>query len=78
MVVYVKAPIGDTTLGTSCPAQLMSYEAQLDNERKRVRELELENESMIKQLVESKTKTAEAKQQAEQVLAVMVGNYKKA
>ena len=48
-------------------------EAQLENERKRVRELELENESM-KQLVESNTKTAEAKQQAEQLLAVMAGN----
>ena len=53
-------------------------EAQLDNERKRVRELELEDESMKKQLVESNTKTAEAKQQAEQLLAVMAGNYKKA
>ena len=53
-------------------------EAQLDNERKPVRELELENESMKKQLVESNTKTAEAKQQAEQLLAVMAGTYKKA
>ena len=52
-------------------------EAQLDNERKRVRELELENETMKKQLVESNTKTAEAKQQADQLLAVMAGNYKK-
>ena len=55
-----------------------SAEAQLDDERKRVRELKLENESMKKQLVESNTKTAEAKQPAEQLLAVMVGNYKKA
>ena len=55
-----------------------SAEAQLDNERKRVRELELENESMKKQPVESNTKTAEVKQQAEQLLAVMAGNYKKA
>ena len=53
-------------------------EAQLDNERKRVKELELENESMKKQLVESNTKTVEAKQQVEQLLAVMAGNYKKA
>ena len=53
-------------------------EALLDNERKRVRELELENESMKKQLVESNTETAEAKQQAEHLLAVMAGNYKKA
>ena len=56
----------------------MNAEAQLDKERKRVRKLELENESMKKQLVESNTKTAEAKQQAEQVLVVMAGNYKKA
>ena len=53
-------------------------EVQLDNERKRVRGLERENESMKKQLVESNTKTAEAKQQAEQLLAVMAGNCKKA
>ena len=53
-------------------------EAQLDNQRKRVRELELEIKSMKKQLVESNTKTAEAKQHAEQLLAVMAGNYKKA
>ena len=53
-------------------------EAKPDNERKQVRELELENESMKKQLVESNTKTAEAKSQAEQLLAVMAGNYKKA
>ena len=53
-------------------------EAQLDNEQKRVRELELENESMKKQLVESNTKIVEAKQQAEQLLAVMAGNCKKA
>ena len=53
-------------------------EAQLDNKRKRVRELELENESMKKQPVESNTKTAAAKQQAEQLLAVMADNYKKA
>ena len=53
-------------------------EARLDNERTRVTELELEIESMKKQLVESNTKTAEAKQQAEQLLAVMAGNYKKA
>ena len=53
-------------------------EAQLDNEQKQVRELELENESMKKQLVESNTKTPEARQQAEQLLAVMVGNYQKA
>ena len=53
-------------------------EAQLDNERKQVRELELENGSMKKQLVESNTKTAEAKQQAEQVCSVMARNYKKA
>ena len=39
--------------------------AHLDNERKRIRELELENESIKKQLVESNSKTAEAKQQAE-------------
>ena len=37
-------------------------EAQLDNERKRVTELELENGSVKKQLVESNTKDAEAKQ----------------
>ena len=55
-----------------------SAEAQLDNERKRVRELELENESIKKQLADSNTKTVEAKQQAEQPLAVMAGNYKKA
>ena len=53
-------------------------EAQLDKERKQVRELELENESMKKQLVESHTKTAAAKQQAKQLLALMAGNYKKA
>ena len=53
-------------------------EAQLDNERKRVRELELDNESMKKQPVESNTKTVEAKQQAEQLLAVMGGNCKRA
>ena len=53
-------------------------EAELDNEQKRVTELELENESMKKQLVESNTKTAEAKQQAEQLLAVMAGNCNKA
>ena len=53
-------------------------EAQLNNERKRVKELEPENESMKQQLVESNTKTAEAKQKAEQPLAVMAGNYKKA
>ena len=53
-------------------------EAQLDNELKRVKELELENESMKKELVESNTKTAEAKQQVEQLLAMMAGNYKKA
>ena len=50
----------------------------MDNARKGVRGLELENESMKKQLVESNTKTAEAKQQAKQLLAVMAGNYKKA
>ena len=33
---------------------------------------------MKKQLVESNTKTAEAKEQAEQLLAVMAGNYKEA
>ena len=33
---------------------------------------------MKKQLVESNTKTAEAKQQAEHLSAVMPGNYKKA
>ena len=53
-------------------------EAQLDNERKRVGELEFQNERMKEQLVESNTKTAEAKQQVEQLLAVMAGNYKKA
>ena len=53
-------------------------EAQLVNERKRVRELELENEGMKKQLVESNTTTAEAKQQVEQLLAVTAGNSKKA
>ena len=53
-------------------------EAQLDNERKRVRELELENESMKKQPLERNTKSAEAKQQTEQLLAVMAGKYKKA
>ena len=52
--------------------------AQLDNERKQVRALELENESMKKQPVESNTKIAEAKQQAEQPLAVRAGNCKKA
>ena len=52
--------------------------AQLDNEGIRVRELELENENMKKQLLESYTKTAEAKQKAEQLLALMAGNYKKA
>ena len=56
----------------------VNAEAQLDIERKRVRELELENESVKKQLFESNTKTAEAKQQAEQLLVVMAGNYKKA
>ena len=49
----------------------------MDNERKHVRELELESESMKKQLVASNTKTAEAKQQAEELLAVMTGNYKR-
>ena len=34
--------------------------------------------SIKKQLVESNTKTAQAKQQAEQVLVVMASNYKKA
>ena len=53
-------------------------ETQLENERKRVREWELEHESMKKQLVESNTETAEAKQYAERLLAVVVGNYKKA
>ena len=38
----------------------------------------MENESMKKQLVESNTKTGEAKQQAQQLLAVMAANYKKA
>ena len=52
--------------------------AQLDNEWKRARELWLENESTKKQVVESNTKTAEAKQQVEQLFAVMAGNYKKA
>ena len=49
-------------------------EAQLDNQGTWVRELELEK----KQLVESNTKGAEAKQRAKQLLAVMAGNYKKA
>ena len=53
-------------------------EAWLDNERKRVKELEVQNESIKKQLVESNTKTAEAKQEAKQLLAVMAGNYKEA
>ena len=53
-------------------------DAQLGNERKWVRESELENESIKNQLVESDTKTAQAKQQAEQLLAVMAGNYNKA
>ena len=53
-------------------------EAHSDNERKRVRELELENESVQQPLVESNTKTVEAKHQAAQLMAVMAGNYKKA
>ena len=56
----------------------VNAEAQLDIERKRVKDLELENESVKKQPFESNTKTAEAKQQAEQLLVVMAGNYKKA
>ena len=40
--------------------------AHLHNERKRARKLELENESIKKELVESNTKTVEAKQQAAQ------------
>ena len=52
-------------------------ETELVGARKRVRELEEENESMKGQLVESNTKTTEAKQQAEQLLAVMAENYKK-
>ena len=52
--------------------------AWLENGRKWVRELELENESIKKQLVENNTKTAKAKQQVEHLLAVMAGNYKKA
>ena len=55
-----------------------TFEAQLDNKRKRAKELELENESIKKQPVESNTKTAEAKQQPEQLLAMMAGSYKKA
>ena len=51
-------------LKTECTGRA-NAEAQLDNERKRVRELELENESMKKQLVESRSKTVEAKQHAE-------------
>ena len=53
-------------------------EAQLDNERKRVSDWELENESMKKQLLEGNTKSGEAKQQAEKLLSVMAGNYKNA
>ena len=53
-------------------------EAQLDNEQKRVKGLKLKNESTKKQPVESNTKTAEAKHQAKELLAVMAGNYKKA
>ena len=54
-------------------------EAQLDNERKRVKDLEPENESIKKQPVESNNNTAEKKkQQAEQLLGVMEDNYKKA
>ena len=41
-------------------------------------ELELKNESIKRQLAESYTKTTEAKQRAEQLLAVMAGIYKKA
>ena len=54
-------------------------EAHLDNERKQVKELEMENESIKKELVESNTNTAKAKPHAEQLLAllvVMAGNYK--
>ena len=57
---------------------LANAEAHFDNERNRVRELELETQSLKKQLVESNTKTAEAKQHAEQLLAVIAGSYKKA
>ena len=56
----------------------VNAEAQLDNERKRVKELELENEIIKKQVVESNLKTAEAKQQAEQLLAMIAGYYNKA
>ena len=48
-------------------------QAQFDKEQKRVRQLDLENESMKKQLLESNTKSAEAKQHAEQLLAGMWG-----
>ena len=53
-------------------------EAQLDNEPKRGRGLELENESIKKQLLYSNTKTVEAKQQAQQVVAMIEGKCKKA
>ena len=53
-------------------------EAHMDNKRKRVGELDLENESIKKQLLVSNTKTDEANQQAEQLFALMAGNYKKA
>ena len=53
-------------------------EAQLDHELIRVKKSELENESIKKQPVESNTKIAEAKQQSEELLAVMAGNYKRA
>ena len=50
----------------------------MDNERKRLMELEAGNDGIKKPLVESNTKTAEAKQQAERLLVMVVGNYKKA
>ena len=75
----VETLIGGLTkhLETECTGR-GNAEAQWDNEQKRIRELELENESIKKQLMESNTKTTETKQQAKQLLAVMAGNYKKA
>ena len=54
-------------LETECTGRV-SAEAQLDNERKQIRELE--NGSIKKQPVAGSIKTAEARQQAEQLLLV--------
>ena len=52
--------------------------AKLNNARQRLRELVVEYENMNRRLVKSNAIVVETKQQVGQLLAVMVGNYKKA